>query len=331
MSVARESVPEAGSVKPAGIRFGIHSGQQQPGFEPCLRLWQHAEELGYDWISVFDHFRPPLGGPDGPCLEGPTLLAALAARTSRIRCGMLVLAVGNRHPAAVASIAATLDHISGGRLELGLGAGGPDLAHEQYRLPAPAVGTRMDMLDETCRIVRGLVGRARTTFHGRHFQVVDACLEPKPVQQRLPIVIGGSGPRRTLRIAAEHADVWNTLPGDPDAYRRRTEALARHCAEVNRDPREIRRSITFRAVLGATDAEVRERAEQVLGRLPADSPDRQEYLVVGTPDRCIEQLLRYAELGATDFLLGLRPPLDWRTMELVATEVAPALRNSGPA
>ncbi|MFL6128900.1 MAG: LLM class flavin-dependent oxidoreductase [Mycobacteriales bacterium] len=307
------------------LRVGLHAGQQFATFAECLDLWVRAEALGYDWVSVFDHYRPPLGGPDGPCLEGPTLLAALAARTGRVRCGMLVLGVHHRHPAAVASIAATLDQVSGGRLELGLGAGGPDLAHEQWGLPWPAPADRVALLDETCRILRSLWQRDRTTHHGRWFRLEGATLQPKPVQSRLPLVIGGAGPR-LLRVAAEHADVWNTLPGTVHRYRATAGLLSDRCADVGRDPAAIRRSITFRAVLGETPAEVSARRDEVFGRLPAGSPDLAEYLSVGTPEQCVADLLPYAELGVRDFLLGARPPVDWRTVELMATAVAPALR-----
>lgn len=308
------------------LRFGVHSGQQYRTFAECLDLWQRAEDLGYDWVSCFDHFRPPLGGPDGPCFEGTTLLAALAARTSRIRCAVLVSAVTWRHPAVAAAIAATIDHVSGGRLEFGIGAAGPDLAYEQYGIDFPTAGTRLDMLDEACRVMRSLWTRERTTFRGRHFRLDDAYLEPKPVQEHLPLVIGGGGERRTLRIVAEHADVWNTLAGDLEGYRRKTDALAAHCADVGRDPAAIRRSVTFRAVLAATPERAARRRAERLALLPDDSPDLAEYLVFGTPEECVAALLPYARQGVRDFLLGSRPPLDHETIELFAEEVIPALR-----
>lgn len=311
------------------IRFGLHSGQQYITFDDLLIVWQRAEELGYDWVSLFDHFRPPLGGPDGPCFEGTTLLAGLAARTSRIRCAMLVSAVTWRHPAIAAAIAATIDHVSGGRLEFGMGAAGPDLAYEQYGIPFPRAGVRLDMLDEACRIVRGLWDDDRTSFSGTHFQLTDAQLCPKPVQAHLPLVIGGEGERRMLRIVATHADIWNTLAGDPVSYRRKVDALTRHCAAVGRDPATIRRSVTFRALLGSDLRSARRRQAELLSRVPADWPVLSEYLTFGTPEQCVADLKPYVDLGVRDFLLGARPPVDWQTVELVAREVAPALRAEG--
>ncbi|MFF6791177.1 LLM class flavin-dependent oxidoreductase [Streptomyces filamentosus] len=318
------------------IRFGVHSGQQYANFDECLELWTQAEDLGYDWVSLFDHQRPPLGGPDGPCFDGPTLLAALAARTRRIRCGMLVSAVTWRHPALAASIAATLDHVSGGRLEFGVGAGGADLAYEQYGLPFPRTGDRLDMLDEACEIMRGLWTRERVDHKGRHYQLVGACLEPKPVQERLPLVIGGGGEKRTLRTVARHADVWNTLVTDVETYRRKKTVLETYCREIGRDPGEIRMSMTFRVVLGADEARAEERKRERLALLPAGSPDVGEYLTFGTAERCVEALLPYVRLGVRDFLLGLRPPVDRETMRIFAEQVAPELRRAaagtdGPA
>ncbi|MGH8931688.1 MAG: TIGR03560 family F420-dependent LLM class oxidoreductase [Egibacteraceae bacterium] len=314
-------------IDPGMIRFGVHSGQQYRTFHECLELWQRAEELGYDWISLFDHFRPPLGGPDGPCFEGTTLLTALAARTKRIRCAILVSAVTWRHPAILASIAATIDHVSEGRLEFGVGAAGPDLGYEQYGIPFPDPEVRLDMLDEVCQVIRSLWTRERTTFEGRYYRLTDACLEPKPVQDRLPLLIGGGGERRTLRIVAKHADIWNVLADDLDGYRRKLDVLVGHCATVGRDARDIRRSVTFRAVLAEDEEHARQRRAERLSILPPGSPDLAEYLTFGTPEQCIEDLRPYIRLGVRDFVLGARPPLDWPTIELFATRIAPVLRE----
>ncbi|UBU11337.1 LLM class flavin-dependent oxidoreductase [Nonomuraea gerenzanensis] len=313
------------------LRFGVHSGQQYSTFDDCLDLWQRAEQLGYDWVSLFDHYRPPLGGPDGPCFDGPALLAALAARTSRVRCAILVSAVTWRHPAVAAAVAATIDHISSGRLEFGVGAAGPDLGYEQYGLPFPAPGTRLSMLEEYCQVIRRLWDGERVTFHGEHYRLTDAYLRPRPIQRRLPLVIGGGGERRTLRIVARHADVWNSLAGDLDGYRRKVGLLAGYCAEEGRRPQEIRQSITFRAVLAPTPEEAARRRAERLALLPPGSPDLAEYLTFGTPEECVEELLPYAEAGVRDFLLGCRPPLDWQTIELFATRVGPALREKAHA
>ena len=309
------------------VRVGLHSGQQYASFTEYRDVWQRAEALGFDWMSAFDHFRPPLGGPDGPCFEGTTVLAAVAAATTRIRCGLLVAAVTWRHPAVLAAAAATIDHVSGGRLELGIGAAGPDLGYAQYRMPFPSAHQRLDMLDEACRVIRTLWTEPGASFDGTYYGLDTAYLAPRPLQDRVPLLIGGEGERRMLRIVADHADIWNALARTPETYRRKCAALERHCAEAGRDAGSIRRSVTFRAVLDVTEEAAQARAAELFARLPADSPDRAEYLVVGTPERCADVLREYHAMGVRDFLLGARPPVDWRTVELMAERVAPLLRS----
>lgn len=307
------------------VRLGVHAAPQHPSFEAYRAVWERAESLGLDWVSTFDHFRPPDGGPSGPCLEGPTALAALAACTSRVRCALLVAAVSNRHPAALAAIAATIDHVSGGRLELGIGAGGPDLAQTQYGLPYPSLRTRLSMLDEACVVLRKLWTEDVVSFAGKYVRLQEAALEPKPVQSRLPLVIGGAGERRLLRIVAEHADIWNTFVGDLDLYRSRLDALAAHCRELGRDAADIRKSVLFRAVLAESHREAVSRGRESLRGEAADSPAAR-MTFVGTPEQCAEHLRTYARLGVGDFLLGVRVPPDLQTLELFARHVAPALR-----
>ena len=309
------------------LRFGVHSGQQCTDFPGYVELWQAAEALGFDWASAFDHFLPIQGDPEGPCFEGMTLLAAMAAQTTRLRCGMIVVGVTYRHPAVLANMAATIDHISGGRLEFGLGAAWYELEHDQYGIPFPPIGQRMDMLDEAAQIVRSLWTEQQTTFEGRHYQLREARCEPKPVQERLPLWVGGSGERRTLRIVAEHADGWNTMIVPEDEYRHKLDVLAKHCRDVGRDPGDIRKQLLFRAVLGEDEAEAEERLRERAAALGRDPEEVRQEAIVGTPELLAERLLAYAELGVGDFLLMARPPSDRRTMELIAKRVAPALRE----
>jgi F420-dependent oxidoreductase-like protein len=304
------------------IRFGVHAGPQGATFDQLLELWQRAEQLDYDWVSVFDHFMPIFGpNPDGPCFEGVTMMAALAAHTERIRVGMLVTGVTYRHPAVAANMAATIDHISGGRAEYGVGAAWFEKEHDQYGIPFPRIGIRMDMLDEACRVMRGLWSEERFSFEGKHYQLTDAQMDPKPVQEHMPLVIGGSGEKRTLRIVAEHGDVWNTFHGDLDVFKHKLDVLAGHCADVGRDPADIRKSLTFRAILSEDEAENERKREEI-----AAGPAGRFTFFIGTPDECVENLRPYAELGGADFLLGSSAPYDFQTIELVATKVAPALR-----
>lgn len=304
------------------IRFGVHSGPQNTSFGDYLELWRRSEALGYDWVSAFDHFMPIFSNPEGPCFEGVTLMAAMAAHTTRVRVGMLVTGVTYRHPAVAANMAATIDHISGGRVEYGVGAAWFEKEHVQYGIPFPRIGVRMDMLDETCRIMRGLWTQERFSFEGKHFQITDAQMDPKPVQEHLPLVIGGSGEKRTLRIVAEHGDVWNTFLGDLETFEHKLGVLERHCVDVGRDPADIRKSMTFRAILADGDVAVEQRRRELEATAPAGRS-----FFTGTPEQCVEHLRPFAERGAGDFLLAAAAPYDWETIDLVAREVAPALRG----
>jgi F420-dependent oxidoreductase-like protein len=313
------------------LRFGIHGGPQHTTYEDYLTTWKLAEDVGLDWASVFDHFLPIQSDPTGPCFEGPTLLGALAAQTSRIECGIIVCGVTYRNPAVLANIAVTIDHVSHGRMNLGLGAAWNEMEHEQYGIAFPRLGVRMDMLDEACRIVRALWTEERATVEGSHFSVRDALCEPKPVRQPMPLWIGGSGERRTLRIVAEHATGWNTFFGDVDAYRHLLDVLAGHCADVGRDPSEIRKQVVLRAILDDTEAGAQERLREAADRAGVSPEDLTGGMagvgmVVGTPEQCAERLRAHRDLGVGDFLLSARPPADVRTIELFAREVAPALR-----
>src|SRR3954471_17499948 len=306
------------------VRFGVHSGPQHTSYEDYRDVWVRCEQVGFEWVSDFDHFYPLSGDVTGPQFEGLTLLSAMAAHTSKVRCGMLVLGVTYRHPAVVANMAATIDHVSGGRLELGMGAAWFEIEHEQYGIPFPRIGVRMDMLDEACRILRGLWTHDKFSFEGKHFQLKDALCDPKPLQEHLPLVIGGAGERRTLRIVAEHGDIWNTFYGNEDEYRHKLDVLAGHCADVGRDPATVRKSITFRALLDDDERAARDRARELYGD---PMPERlQQMMIVGTPEQCVERLRPYAELGVGDFLMGALAPADWPTIEAVASSVAPALR-----
>ena len=311
------------------IRFGVHAGPQPTSYADYLRLWCEVEAMGYDWASVFDHFVPIQSDPLGPCFEGPTLLAAMAAQTSRLRCGMIVTGVTYRHPAIVAKIATTLDHISGGRLEWGMGAGWWELEHHQYHIPLETPARRIRMLGEAAQMLKRLWTEPRTTFRGRHFELNDALSEPKPLQKPLPLWIGGVGEQLTLRVVAESADGWNTFMLPIEDYRRKLSALAAHCEQVGRDPADIRKALAVGLVIGETETEVSRRAEQMAAVFKVPPDILRGRLLVGTPERVAEQVLAYAELGVGDFLVTTRTPFDYDALRLFIEQVAPLVR--GPA
>lgn len=291
------------------LRFGIHTGQQYCDFHELLALWQRAEELGYDWASVFDHFIPIFANPEGPCYEGLTALAALAAGTKRMTCGIIVTGVTYRNPVLLAKSAVTIDHISGGRMELGLGAAWHDIEHEQYGFDFPSVGTRMDMLEEACSILQALFKKERPTVQGKHFQIKDAYFLPKPKQKTIPLWIGGGGEKRTLRAVARYADGWNYFMTTPEEYRHKLHILHQHCQAEDRDPSTIRQGMIVRAIL---DRE-------------AQAPD--EKTLVCSSQELVDKLTPYRDMGVQDFLLLSRPPADDTTLTAFINKVAPALRD----
>jgi F420-dependent oxidoreductase-like protein len=310
------------------IRFGIHSGPQHTTYPDYLTLWQTVEKLGYDWASVFDHFIPIYSDPLGPCFEGPTLLAALAASTSRIRCGILVVGNTYRHPAVQANIAATIDHISGGRLEWGLGAGWWEMEHEEYHIPYYTPARRIRMMGESARVQRLLWTEPRATYEGRYYQVTDALNEPKPLQDPLPLWIGGAGEQLTLRIVAESADGWNTFFMPAGAYQHKLDVLAQHCRDVGRDPGDIRKSLVIRVALAPTEAEARERVDRMARAADTSAEALTQRLVAGTPEQVAERLIPYLDLGVGDFLISARAPFDYDTIRGFIEQVAPAVREA---
>lgn len=312
---------------PRGVRVGVHSGQQYSDFASVQALWHDAERLGFDWVSLFDHFRPPIFGPDGPCFDGTSLLSALAATTSRVRCGLMVTPPVWRHPALTATAAATIDHVSGGRFELGVGVGSSDLAFEQYGIAQESLKTRFDQLDEACHVLRLLFDGGPVDFDGDHFRLNGAHLSPRPLQRRLPLTIGGSGEKRTLPLIVAHADIWNCALMPEDVYARTAGVLARLCEEAGRAPGDIRRSMTFRAVITSSRDEAERARHAIVENHHGHRQDLPEYVSFGSAQECVDRLAPYVELGVRDFLLGLRPPLDRESMARFAEEVAPELRR----
>lgn len=228
------------------MRISVKLQPQHASWEQLRQMWMAAEatpEVDAAWL--FDHFYPINGAdPAGPCFEGWTAAACLAAQTERLRFGLLVSGVTYRHPAVLANMCATLDVASGGRLEIGLGAAWNADEHTAYGIPFPTVGRRMDMLEEACEVIHLLLTESRADFAGSCYRLTDARCEPKPLQSpRPPFVLGGQGERRTLRIAARWADQWNFPGREPDVLAAKLEVLRQHCADVGRDPAAIEVSV----------------------------------------------------------------------------------------
>jgi F420-dependent oxidoreductase-like protein len=227
------------------MRIGLKLAPQLTTVEELRAVWRVADEAGFDHCWNFDHFAS-IGthGNLGDVFEGWTLLGAMAEATNRVRIGCMVTGNTYRHPGVLAKMAVTVDHLSGGRLEFGLGAAWAEGEHTMLGLEFGSVGQRIARLEEACRVIELLWSENRASFDGAHYRLADAIANPKPVQQpRPPIWIGGSGERKTLRVVAQHADVWNFGGGEAAEGVRLSRVLDEHCAAVGRDPAEIRRSV----------------------------------------------------------------------------------------
>ncbi len=281
----------------AQLSFGIKTAPQHTTYEAMLAVWREADALPvFEHAWLFDHFAPIHSDLDGPCLEGWTLLAAFAAQTTRLRLGLMVTGNTYRHPAVLAKIAATVDVVSGGRLDLGLGAGWNEYEHASMGIPLYAPGERIRRLGEACEIIKRLFTQHLTDFDGRYYQLKEARCEPKPVQRPYPpFVIGGGGEQLTLRVVARYADVWNFAGGPVENFTRKVGILHEHCAAVGRDPAAIRLSV----------------------QLPVDYGN-----LAGTTDA----VQRFVDAGATHLILNLRYPYPEGIVQRLADEVVPRVR-----
>jgi F420-dependent oxidoreductase-like protein len=278
------------------LRFGIKTAQHYTNYTDILAVWQAADAVEvFEHAWLFDHFVPIFGDPDGPCLEGWTLLAALAAQTRRIRVGIMVTGNTYRHPAVLAQMGATIDIISNGRLDMGIGAGWNELEHTSYGIELLPPGKRLAQFAEACEVIRLLWTQQHADFGGTYYQLRQARCEPKPVQRPYPpFVIGGGGERRTLRIVAQYADVWNYAGGPVDQFSHKLAVLQEHCRAVGRDYETIERSI----------------------QLMVNYDDLPE-LVARTRD--------FVAAGANHIIFNLRWPYPEGIVERLAAEVVPQM------
>jgi F420-dependent oxidoreductase-like protein len=223
------------------MRFAFKTAPQHTTWEDMLAVWRAADDIDvFESGWNFDHFYPIFSDSTGPCLEGWVTLTALAQATRRLRLGTLVTGIHYRHPAVLANMAASLDIVSEGRLELGIGAGWNEEESGAYGIEVGTPKQRSDRFEEACEVIVGLLSQETTTFSGAYYQLTDARCNPKPVQQpHPPICIGGSGERRTLRTTARFAQHWNFVGGTVEQFRAKLDVLHEHCASIGRDPGEI--------------------------------------------------------------------------------------------
>jgi F420-dependent oxidoreductase-like protein len=286
------------------LRYGVHTGLQNTTIDELRSLWARIEQLGFDWISIWDHFySADFNGYQ--CLEAVAAHAALACDTTRVRCGSLVYCAGYRHPAVLANAIATIDQLSGGRADIGLGAGWAFNEYEAYGIPFPSTRERLDILEESVQCVRLLLREEVADFKGDHFTLTEARCEPKPVQAELPIWIGGGGEKRTLRIAAQYADAWNVPFISPDEFERKRGVLRQHCDAAGRDPS----SITCAVNVGLAFSE-----ESIRNQFGGLTDMIRPGVLTGSDEQILDTVGRYRDAGADQINIAMRAP--WLTEDL---------------
>ncbi|HEY8761190.1 MAG TPA: LLM class F420-dependent oxidoreductase [Candidatus Dormibacteraeota bacterium] len=281
------------------LRLGIKLAPQATSVEDLRAVWRIADQSGFDHLWGFDHFAA-IGGPaERPIYEGWTMLAAMAEATKRVRIGLLVTGATYRHPGVLAKIATTVDHLSTGRLEFGIGSGWAENEHTMLGIPFHTVAGRIRRMEETIEVCKRLWTEERSSYEGTYFRLEEAIHEPKPIQKPYPpIWVGGSGEQLTLRVAAKYADVWNPSGGggDPEEAARLSAVLDERCREVGRDPNAIRRSVQHRF----------------------DASD---------PAAFVEKSRQFIERGFTEIIAQVSGDAPPRQADLLAEKVLPALRG----
>jgi F420-dependent oxidoreductase-like protein len=308
-------------------------GQEGLTWENWNRLADATERLGFDSLWRSDHLSSVMGVPERETLAVFPSLTAVALRTSRIEFGPLVPPTTFRHPVHLAMDAVALDHLSGGRAWIGVGAGWNVHEHGAFGFDLLPLKQRMDRMEEALQVMKLLWSGETVSFQGEHFQLQDAQSRPTPVRpEGVKLVIGGTGEKRTLRMVAEYADDWNATTSSPEVYAAKSEVLARHCEAVGRDPATVRRSIMTGHIIGRDRAELRQRAAKLQEIIPStaggDPEDlatnmRERGVLVGTPGEIVEQIQVRRALGVDLIMLQTHDHEDIEALELFASEVAP--------
>ncbi len=303
------------------MHLGINLWPQNVSWSEMRETALLVDRLEFDSLWCWDHFYPIQGDPKGANHEAWEILAAWGAVTSKVQVGTLVSGVTHRHPAVLANMAATLDHITNGRAILGIGAAWNTVEHDAYGIPLGTPAQRSRRFSEGARIMRSLLDNEETTYAGRYYQVVKARCEPKPVQGRLPIMIGGGGERSTLRTTARYADMWHGF-GTPEQLAHKIEVLRKHCVDVGRDPNEI---LPFGGswVFVREDRKVAE--AHIAKVMERQRTERAPNAIIGAPDEIARRIAEYWKAGVKGFIIAFAPPYDTGSIERIASEVRPRL------
>lgn len=316
----------------APIKTGILLWNQGTDWPSYLDAVRRVDALGYDHLWAWDHLYAIFGDPLQPIFEGWASLSAAAMATHRVRLGLLVGANTFRNPGVVAKLATTLDHVSGGRAILGLGGAWMEPEHRAYGIEfGSGFGQRLDWLEESAAALEAMLGGGTvTSAPGGRYAFDEAVVRPLPLQARLPIMIGGSGEKKTLRTVARHADLWNAM-GEPDVLARKVAVLRDHCAAEGRDPADI--EFTFGCKLTIRDSEAEAarvwQAAMAHNRTPLARVEGDVTFITGTPEQAVERLAPFVELGFRTIISEQPAPYDTETLERFVGEVKPALEAMG--
>jgi alkanesulfonate monooxygenase SsuD/methylene tetrahydromethanopterin reductase-like flavin-dependent oxidoreductase (luciferase family) len=294
------------------VELGVHSGHQDIELDEVRRMWREFDDGGLDFISVWDHmYESPFKDGASPTYEALPLLTALALDTTRCRVSCLCFAMAYRNPANLAKALTTIDHLSNGRLTVGLGAGWHVAEHNAYGYGFPEVKERLDRLSEGTRIMRSMLDNERTTFEGKYYRVDNVGNNPRPLQAHVPIIVGGGGEQRTMAIAARYADGTNQGYMTAERYRDKNRVADEWCEKLGRDPASLERSTLLHWRIFSKQRE---------------NEDRPNGAIWGESQQVIDQLSEYVDAGAQRISLAIRPPLDWDAIHMFIEDVIPAFQ-----
>jgi alkanesulfonate monooxygenase SsuD/methylene tetrahydromethanopterin reductase-like flavin-dependent oxidoreductase (luciferase family) len=308
------------------IKLGVHIGSMTHSMDDLLRVYRMADEAGLYWVSVSDHlYANPLTDPSQrqvPCFEAVSTLAAVAAVTKHVRVGCLMFCVPFRNPALLAKSIVSIDHISGGRAELGIGAGWYEEEFNELGYVFPSMRERGELREEALQILHSLFNDPVTNFEGKHYHVRGGVCAPKPLQKHMRIWIGGRGPKLTPRMAATYADGFNVPYLDPPDFQARLKQLDEACGKVGRDPAALMRTVNVHFHMGADEAGIKRGRARY-----AALPDTHRHgSLQGGRQEAVDRIGEYVEVGADGLNIAFRPPVDWDAYQHFLEEVAPAFR-----
>ena len=300
-----------------GLKLGVHTGPQNLDMDELKRIWRMADEGGLHWVSVWDHFYAnPLREREDSCFEGVASMAALAASTERVRVGCLVFCALFRNPGLLAKAAVTIDHLSGGRCELGVGAGWFEEEFRDFGYRFPPLGERLDQLEEALAILRALLREGEVSFKGRFYEMEGAVCSPKPRNPGLRIWVGGRGPKRTPRIAARYADGFNVPYPTPEVFAARLRSVDEACEALGRDPAEIERSVNLAFSMDLAGGA----ASGAAGPLAGGA-------LVGGVQQAVDRIGEYERAGAQGLNIAFRPPVDWDAYQAFLEQIVPVFHG----